>query len=638
MSRKNTAMGNLSTIQHLCHPHTLTKNLLPLSPYTFKCYLCNGVIKYSAYYCYKCEFYVHEHCVEACPLILNHPLHPQHSLHLKHGIELHFVCNGCGTHPWSRIAYVCYKCDFYLDFACAVSALHRKEEVSVPATPKIQYFGHEHPLMCFDTKSGTGDYCWVCNEEIQGEGCGCFVCKLFLHDRCFASMRPRTENKGEVVVGETNAKVSSVVIEHPLHSQHPLYLFIGSIPRQCHACKSFCPSSMIEEIYWCYVCDQCRFCLDISCVTKVVALSDPKVTIPPIAHEHRLPHFFAKEETSIKCVVCKAPLFGEFSGCLDCAVFFHNDCVVGVPETFEYSLHPEHPLTLGIFRDKMFQRCPSCSATLDDQLCYGCECGFAIHAECAQRMQAYHEEGNSAEISLSWHEHALRLCHRMHWDNGCSACLKSTEGLCYVCPIEDCQLFLHRSCTRLTSEIQHPHHLNHTLSLVPRRSLGYYTCDACHEKIWGFCFSCSKCAFYLDTKCASIIPDRKHVLHEHNLMRFEKIPSLKCNICGNSCDSEFYRCVACDFNIHLPCMELPRRIKPKDHLHTMVLYDYYVDDDSGEYYCDFCEQRRNPDLGVYLCEQCKMQSKLVAHIECALSKVPLSTLLFLILRNSCSTS
>ncbi|KAI4364734.1 hypothetical protein MLD38_020789 [Melastoma candidum] len=279
---QDTNMGNLSTIQHPCHDHSLTKLLVPSSPYSFKCYLCNEKLKHWSYQCYKCNFHIHEHCAEAQPTIPSHPLHPQHPLVLSHGIQHHFVCEGCHVHPWSRIAYSCKECDIYLDFPCAVSTLPWKEgEAGMPGQglvpARVQYFVHEHPLMCFDAESGTGDYCWVCKEEIQGEGCGCFVCKLFLHSRCLALMRPRTEYEGELPIEEAReTNESSVVIEHPLHGQHQLYLFIGRVLHDCYACKSFCRSSWTgDDIYCCYVCDQCHFGLDIRCAmtmqSKLVA-------------------------------------------------------------------------------------------------------------------------------------------------------------------------------------------------------------------------------------------------------------------------------------------------------------------------------------------------------------------------------
>ncbi|OMO96108.1 DC1 domain-containing protein [Corchorus olitorius] len=84
-------------------------------------------------------------------------------------------------------------------------------------------------------------------------------------------------------------------------------------------------------------------------------------------------------------------------------------------------------------------------------------------------------------------------------------------------------------------------------------------------------------------------------------------------------DQPFFRCIACDINFDLECALVPRFIKSKCHIHTLTLVDSFVEDDSGEYYCDVCEEERNPKHHVYICEEC--QGLFVAHIECVLNKM-----------------
>ncbi|MBA0803894.1 hypothetical protein Gohar_014057 [Gossypium harknessii] len=47
--------------------------------------------------------------------------------------------------------------------------------------------------------------------------------------------------------------------------------------------------------------------------------------------------------------------------------------------------------------------------------------------------------------------------------------------------------------------------------------------------------------------------------------------------------------------------------------------DSFIEDDSGKYYCDFCEEERNPNDDIYYCEECNGQT--IAHIECVLAEV-----------------
>ncbi|XP_038716388.1 uncharacterized protein LOC120009764 [Tripterygium wilfordii] len=86
--------------------------------------------------------------------------------------------------------------------------------------------------------------------------------------------------------------------------------------------------------------------------------------------------------------------------------------------------------------------------------------------------------------------------------------------------------------------------------------------------------------------------------------------------CNRVCDGSFYRCLECNYSIHLECLPIPTTVKHKYHSHPLTLIDSFVEDDSGDYYCDACENERNPRHHVYYCEKCTY----VIHIECLLSE------------------
>ena len=44
-----------------------------------------------------------------------------------------------------------------------------------------------------------------------------------------------------------------------------------------------------------------------------------------------------------------------------------------------------------------------------------------------------------------------------------------------------------------------------------------------------------------------------------------------------------------------------------------------MEDDSTEYYCDICEEERDPKDDVYYCEEC--EGFFVAHIQCVVDEV-----------------
>ncbi|KAH7515355.1 hypothetical protein FEM48_Zijuj10G0017700 [Ziziphus jujuba var. spinosa] len=107
--------------------------------------------------------------------------------------------------------------------------------------------------------------------------------------------------------------------------------------------------------------------------------------------------------------------------------------------------------------------------------------------------------------------------------------------------------------------------------------------------------------------------------HEHPLMHCVKTgfdDVLHCFACNTLCKSNSYLCFDCNFNIHSECLLLPLTINYYDHVHPFTLISSFQEDDSNNYYYDICEERRDPDHGVYYCEECLC---FVAHFECTLS-------------------
>lgn len=54
-------------------------------------------------------------------------------------------------------------------------------------------------------------------------------------------------------------------------------------------------------------------------------------------------------------------------------------------------------------------------------------------------------------------------------------------------------------------------------------------------------------------------------------------------------------------------------------MHSMTLITSFKEDNSGTYYCDICEEVRDPDAGVYRCEECP---SFVAYFDCILLVCP----------------
>lgn len=62
---------------------------------------------------------------------------------------------------------------------------------------------------------------------------------------------------------------------------------------------------------------------------------------------------------------------------------------------------------------------------------------------------------------------------------------------------------------------------------------------------------------------------------------------------------------------------IPYRVKSKSHIHLLTIEVCFVEDNSGENYCDICEEERESKDVVYCCQECQLL--FVAHIQCALA-------------------
>ena len=105
-----------------------------------------------------------------------------------------------------------------------------------------------------------------------------------------------------------------------------------------------------------------------------------------------------------------------------------------------------------------------------------------------------------------------------------------------------------------------------------------------------------------------------HKGHEHQLILSTKGYEQTCT----SCNSETYyifRCTICEFALDVKCATLPYTTTYKKHEHPFTLC-YTVEDDSNEYYCDICEEERDPKHWFYYCENCTYP----AHPNCILGK------------------
>ena len=177
----------------------------------------------------------------------------------------------------------------------------------------------------------------------------------------------------------------------------------------------------------------------------------------------------------------------------------------------------------------------------------------------------------------------------------------------------------------------HPHH-----SLISQSFEKYVICSTCNKKDSNL-YQCEHypeyCPFIICRECFGMKPNIEYKGHEHKLCFMKKIDDdVECDADDGYCKRGFHavdeldrtacsfilRCVPCNFNIvHLLCGPLPQTIKYEYHMHRLTLTQSVVEDTSGEYVCDACEEKRDGQICVYYCEECKF----VSHVHCLIKQV-----------------
>ena len=154
----------------------------------------------------------------------------------------------------------------------------------------------------------------------------------------------------------------------------------------------------------------------------------------------------------------------------------------------------------------------------------------------------------------------------------------------------------------------------HTLTL--QKPLFVHWCDACYQACNGFLYTCKSCDFDLDVQCSLVLEILTHEGHKHQLILSYTSFEQSCSSCGDR-RYRVFRCTSCEFALDFKCVTLPQITRYKQHKHPFTL-SYAVEDDSGEYYCDICEEERNPNHWFYYCADCTYPT----HPECILGEHP----------------
>ncbi|XP_042991054.1 uncharacterized protein LOC122318001 isoform X2 [Carya illinoinensis] len=219
------------------------------------------------------------------------------------------------------------------------------------------------------------------------------------------------------------------------------------------------------------------------------------------------------------------------------------------------------------------------------------------------------------EIKHFSHEHSLKLTNELLLtDEKCDGCIQCIQPPFYSCP--QCPFFLHESCIKLPRKKRQLLH-RHQLTLLPKAPYkgGLFLCRACDRICNGFTYNCDKCRFNLDVQC-SLIPNKfTHEVHVHPLTYSSAPCKEKCSCCDS--EGKVFRCADCEFTLDVKCATLPRNVRYRPFDQPFKLC-YSAEDNSGEYYCDICEKRRDHEHWFYHCSDLQFP----AHPRCILGAFP----------------
>ncbi|KAF3964699.1 hypothetical protein CMV_011046 [Castanea mollissima] len=499
---------------------------------------------------------------------------------------------------------------------------------------QLLHFSHSNHPLDFEQDLRGGATCCGCQESVYGPAyyCGEWWGKNY---------RVHHKSCAELPIG----------LHHPLHPIHPLILFDEKThypeeeeDKQKTKCQ-LCNESRRQYTYRCYRCD---FNLHATCASLPPTIESSQV------HHHPLTPFW--KWMSFTCDLCAKEVKGIPNQCALCSLWFHNSCA-SLPRRLKVIRHKHllH-LTHSYLEVKLHQSdsrfCQICVKKVNTNFgfYYCSKCDFVAHLDCAadyrnreniNLLKLKEEENEDSELNQSAtykvknikvgvdgteiateiqhfsHEHDLKLSDDEVLNNEkCNGCVQAIFPPFYSCV--NCRFFLHESCAKLPRKKRHPLH-QHLLTLFSK-SPYYWTntfqCYACERYCNGFSYRCGRCNFNLDVPCSLISDILTHPGHEHRLLLSSIESKHNCSCCDSKI-SPIFRCTTCDFALDFKCATLPQTARYKQHEHPFTLR-YIAEDDSGEYYCDICEEERDPKHWFYYCANCDYP----AHTKCILGKNP----------------
>ncbi|KAL4377790.1 hypothetical protein GQ457_02G040360 [Hibiscus cannabinus] len=584
---------------HICHHHPLYFNEDTSGPSytTYDCACCTEKVLSSSYSCEECRFYVHKKCADAAYEI-DHPDHRAHPLLLRPATEhqkREVDCSLC-REKVKGFVYQCSSCEFYLDFHCAL--LSRDTAGNLIETI---FVGHPHTLISINPIESFK--CGGCGDSITGTSYACFDCGVFLHEKCL----------------QLSAQIS-----HPCHHKHQLTLVLDDFSKDvddepvCDMCRSKSPRGLS------YRCAPCRFSIHAVCAWPEPIIEDKSL------HPHPFT-LLLRPNNPFHCSACGNQGNHVSYICSPCNIQVHKDCI-SLPHHIKLTLHP-HPISHNFFNRIHHQD----SRTWDCKICYkkvnieygsySCSrpgCDFVIHVRCSigkwglfgmdkvknpDELEEYdwlHEPMScivrvikeikvgddmiAGEIEHVSHDHNLIFSEEIKDNKYCNGCVLPILTSYYYC--SQCDFFLHKAC----AEVSRKHRSWFNADLFSLTTNGIFKCGVCSYKCNGFSYkSDDGYEVYICLRCALIPHAFTYQADKSHFIFFYLHHDGDCKACAEGLSFEvLYKCKDCPFSLHNRCITLPRTASHKCDVHSLTLAYQDPDDYPLRYYCDICEEERDP--------------------------------------------
>lgn len=566
-----------------------------------------------------CNFHIHLSCLHLPPQILT----PFHLHRLDQVLGFTTDINGCyicGQTPFCDDKYICNKCSkFEMDIKCAITD-PKSSGLCHTGGQKYQHFSHPHPLTLFTLP--------LDQQQQDNRVLACVVCKHLIQSN-------DDDNDGDTSTyfccsqcddTHFHKKCAELPRELPLNlacHHHPLFLLIIKITPYsnddddvvCTSCRSPCRGFV-------YTCPSCKFFLHAACLRT-------------FNHKHAFA--MLRNEQEFRCRFCGKNSENEYPWfCNICYMLAHKKCVE-FPLKLMTTVHSGHELTFYYIphsdnNEKIL--CEICGDIMRAEYAgYVCsECNYFTHLACAEsqrlapqstRNDDYKSGAAENEIQHFSHPHDLTLTFpASKEDTVCDGCMKclSVSAPSYGCL--RCGFFLHKTCVELPTNAQSPLH-PHSLTLISIPGF-VFQCNACFQHFHGFAYHCRTCLATFDLACTFIKIPLQHPNHQHPLFLCPTDRSFqldyRCHACQTwACAAEevAFRCVLCDYYLHLRCAMMPVIVRYRFDPHPLNL-TFVEEERVDEYYCDICEEERDPWLWFYSCGKCSF----TAHSKCVLGEFP----------------